>query len=123
MITNICFGLAVLLIPLLIELFNLQAGLHLSGFGHSLAEVLILFLFYWLLLQILHLDELLYWRYYWQDKNSSTPKNLNVEYIERLPLVQKTDIKKVKQTQKPIFHGLRMIFGGLFKNHRTVKPL
>ena len=62
MVTNLCFGLTCLLIPMLIELLNLQAHLQLSNAGHSFMEVLIVCGIYWLFLQILRLDEQLYLR-------------------------------------------------------------
>lgn len=69
MITNFCFGLICLLIPLLIELLNLQAALRLSNTGHSIVEVLILCGAYWLFVQILRLDEWLYLRYFFEQKS------------------------------------------------------
>lgn len=121
MITNLCFGLTFLLIPLLIELFNLQAGLHLSNFGHSLVEVIIVCLFYWLLMQILRLDDLLYLRNYTRYIHPSIPKK--VEHIKNVQPFQRAETEQVKQTRKYIFHDLLMTFGSLFKGHRTAKLL
>lgn len=60
MVTNFCFSLALLLIPLFVDLLNVQAVLTLSRFGHAVAEVLISCCISWLIIQILRLD---YWPY------------------------------------------------------------
>jgi hypothetical protein len=70
MVTNLCFGLTCLLIPVLIELFNLQTSLHISNTDHTLVEVLILCGMYWLFVQILRLDEWLYLRNFIQQERS-----------------------------------------------------
>jgi hypothetical protein len=67
MVTNLCFGLTCLLIPVLIELFDLQSGFRTTNTGHALIEVLILCGIYWMFMQILRLDEWLYLRYYIQE--------------------------------------------------------
>lgn len=60
MLTNFGFGLALLLIPLMIELFAWEADLNVSILGHTLVGIVILFGIYWLIMQVIRLDEQLY---------------------------------------------------------------
>ncbi len=75
MMTNICFGLTCLLIPLTVAMLRLQSGLHISSFDHTLVEILILCAFIWLMLQILRLDERLYYRWLSQQKHDPSVRN------------------------------------------------
>lgn len=62
MLTNVCWGLTILTVPLLIELFRVQAGLNLSNTGHTTAEVLAVMIVGWLIWKISQLDYRLYLR-------------------------------------------------------------
>ncbi len=125
MVTNLCFGLTCLLIPVLIELFNLQAGFHTTNMGHALIEVLILCGIYWLFMQILRLDEWLYLRNYFQERPISKPERRSardeslVQPISHALAAERTHIKQPKAAA---FHWLRLPFENVLKNHRTVKP-
>lgn len=106
MVTNLGFGLICLLIPVLIELFNLQASLSISNTGHTLFEVLILCGMYWLFMQILRLDERLYLRYWIKQKHISEPKGS----VQPATPVEQT------QTRQPL-----LLFKNGPKDHREVK--
>jgi hypothetical protein len=62
MLTNVCWGLTILTIPVLIELFRVQAGLNLSATGHTIAELLIVVIVGGLIWKIGQLDYRLYLR-------------------------------------------------------------
>lgn len=119
MVTNLCFGLTCLLLPLLIELFSLQAALELTDVGHSVAEVLIVCGIYWLFVQIIHLDERLYlWNF---AKRKPLAEKIGRETsIEPLSPLEPT---RTEQIQGAAFHGRRMSSEALIKNRRTIKPL
>lgn len=120
MITNLCFGLTCLLIPILIELFKLQAGLNLSDAGHSFAEIFIFCAFCWLVVQILRLDKQIYlWNLSQQGPQPQTAARKIVNKMKNVPL----ESPNPEQPKEPDFHGARPLFGTLFKNHRTVKSL
>lgn len=122
MVTNLCFGLTCLLIPVLIELFNLQAGLHISYTGHALIEVLILCGAYWLFIQILRLDEWLYLRNLIQPTSFSQQERSNARrnaHVRRIVPVERSQTRQIKATA---FHWPRIPIENFLKNHRTVKP-
>ena len=123
MVTNLCFGLTFLLIPLLIELFYLQAGLQLTDAGHSIVEVLIVCGIYWLFIQILRLDERLY---LWNFANRKPFSDATSRKIGRETSDEPNSLPeptKTEQIQEPAFHGRQMSSGALIKNRRTIKPL
>jgi hypothetical protein len=123
MVTNLCFGLTCLLIPLLIELFYLQASLQLTDAGHTLVEVLIVCGIYWLFIQILRLDERLYlWNFAkLKPRSDATSRKIGRETsIEPISPLEHT---KTEHLQEPAYLGRRMSFGTQIKNRRTIKPL
>ena len=60
--SNICFILTCLTIPLFLELFDIQSKLSLSSTGHTIVEVLIVLGIFWLILLIDRFDRWLYLR-------------------------------------------------------------
>jgi len=122
MITNLCFGLTCLLIPLSFMLWNWQAALQLSNTGHLIVEGLIICGTFWLLEQILRLDEQLYYRYFLEHRDIPNTMNRQVRIDNGIARVQQNRTAPTEPLNTPAFHGLRMQFGNLLKNHRGIKP-
>lgn len=123
MVTNLCFGLTFLLVPLLIELFNLQAALRLSDTGHAAAEILILGGIFWLLMQILRLDEHLYLQALRQQEHKPEAAVQNIQKeIYPAPITQ-TGININGQPKDHALRRARLLLENIMKNRRTIKPL
>lgn len=123
MVTILCFGLTSLLIPVLIELCHLQAGLHPTNAGHTIAQVVILCGFYWLIMQILRLDEYHYFRYLLP--NEPVSKAAVRKFTVEPSKVAVNQMKRPERElpQEPPLRGPRLRFNLFFKNHRMNKPL
>lgn len=125
MVTNLCFGLTCLLIPMLIELFNLQTGFRTTNTGHALIEVLIICGIYWLFTQILRLDEWLYLRNYFQERPILKPERRNAGHeslVQPIPQTLPVERTHIKPSKAAAFLRPRIPIENLLKNHRTVKP-
>lgn len=123
MVTNFCLGLTCLLIPVAIELFNLQAGLQLTNAGHAAAEVFILCGIYWLLMQILRLDAYLYLRNLLprEPAPKAAVQKMGAETnIDPAPLVK---TPKNEPYREPALHGIQLLFRTRIKDHRTIKSI
>jgi hypothetical protein len=122
MLTNLCFGVTCLLIPVLIELFNLQAGLPISNTDHTLVEILILCGMYGLFLQILRLDERLYLQNLIQRKYISAPERRKATIEKHVQSSASAELTHPSQPKAAAFHRPRLPFENVDKDHRTVKP-
>jgi hypothetical protein len=71
--SNICFLLSCLMIPLSFGLIDLQSTLPLTGTEHTVFEVLIVLVIFWLIWQINRLDRWLYLHYFSSKKKNSLP--------------------------------------------------
>lgn len=121
MVTNLCFGLTCLLIPITFLLWSWQAALQLTDTGHSIVEALIICGIFWLLIQILHLDELLYYRYFLKQREVSNAMSGKVGLASSIEIMQKNTAMPIESLHPSVFHGLQMQFRNLPKNHREIK--
>ncbi|HEY9075167.1 MAG TPA: hypothetical protein VIO61_01395 [Anaerolineaceae bacterium] len=121
MATNLCFGLTCLLIPVLIELFNLQAGFRTTNTGHALIEILILSVIFWMFIQILRLDKWLYLHYYLMEKSPLESKHNQAMIVSRVQPTSPAEQTTVQKTKAASFHQPHQPFVNIPKHHRTVK--
>ena len=77
--SNICFFLNILMIPLSFGLIDLQSTLPLSSAGHTVLEILILLVIYWMIWLINRFDRWLYLHSYIPGTKNLVEQNRTTE--------------------------------------------
>jgi len=135
MTTNLCFGLACILVLAMPGLLILQSNLALSSQDHTIAEVLIVCTIFWLIAQIIRFDERLYLRRLSQTSYHPSKMRANLVRDDDLKSSpssparphhrdngrQPDSLETAHPTGKAV-HGRRVGFAS-YKNHRIGKPV